>query len=305
VYRSGERVAGGRVTQLTWLDRHGKPTAVVGGPNAYDGVWLSPDGTRAAVIQAELAESGLGNVDLWTMDVARGVMQRVTSHPGSDRFPVWSPKGDRLIFMSVRSDVADLYAIPSGGSAPEELLLKTDRAKIPTHWSSNGRFLLYQSTDPKTGPDIWLLPLESDPKPMALIQSEFAESAARFSPDVKWIAYVSDRSGRPEVYVRPFTAAAPASSSDAIRVSNDGGQRPRWRRDSRELVFEDLDGGIMAADLAIDGTSIQPRTPRRLFTVPQGSYWDVTLDGQRFLVTMPTVESGLTPITVLLNWPAK
>jgi serine/threonine-protein kinase len=139
-----------------------------------------------------------------------------------------------------------------------------------------------------------------------IVQSTFAESEARFSTDTRWIAYTSDVSGRPEIYVRRFDPAAPDSAPGGpTMVSRDGGRLVKWRRDGRELIFESLTGTLMSVDITLDADQIRPGAPKPLFTLPRAVFWDVTDDGQRFLVTMPTVEGGLTPITVMMNWRAK
>ena len=302
-YRSGTRVGGGRESQLTWVDRSGKTTGVVGSPTAYDGVSLSPDGARAAVIQVSLSEVGLGNIDIWVVDLARGVSQRLTSSTAVDRGPTWSPRGERIAFNSRRAEDSVLYVTPSSGVGAEELLFKSDVPKSVTSWSRDERFLLFTATNPATGTDVFLLPLEGDRKPVPIVQSTFDESGARFSADTKWIAYASDLSGRSEIYVRPFDAATPASAAGgATLVSKDGGGIPRWRRDGGELIFQSPDGSIMSVDIMLDGGQIRPGTPKLLFTLPADTFWDATDDGQRFLVAMPTAEGGLTPITVMMNW---
>jgi serine/threonine protein kinase/Tol biopolymer transport system component len=302
-YRSGTRGSGVRETQLTWVDRSGKPTGIVGRPGSYDGISLSSDGTRAAVIQVGPSDTGLGNVDIWTVDLARGISQRLTSHDSSDRFPTWSPKGDQIVFHSFRSGSADLNVVSSTGGGAEAPIFTSNATKAPTSWSSDGRFVLFHSYTPGTPADIWLLPLTGERKPIAIVQTSFAESDARFSPDMKWIAYSSNASGRSEIYVRPFNAASPASSpSGAIIVSKDGGSSVRWRRDSRELFFQTPDGKVAAVGLEMSGGQVKPGVPVTLFNLPRLAYWDVTGDGQRFLVTMPPAEGGLAPINVLLNW---
>jgi Tol biopolymer transport system component len=290
-----------RESQLTWLDRSGKPSSVVGRPGSYDGISLSFDGTRAALIQVGPSDTGLGNVDIWSLDLARGTSQRLTSGDSSDRSPTWSPKGDEIVFMSFRSGSSDLYVTPSTGAGAQAAVFTSKATKAPTSWSSDGRFVLFHSSDPQTPADIWLLPLTGERKPIAIVQTPFAESDARFSPDMKWIAYTSNASGRAEIYLRPFNAASPGSPSAAIIVSTDGGGLVRWRRDSRELFFQTPDGKVAAVGLEIAGGQVKPGVPVALFTLPRLAYWDVTGDGQRFLVTMPPAESGLAPINVLLN----
>jgi serine/threonine-protein kinase len=304
-YRTGNRVSGGRESQLTWLDRGGKPIREISQPNAFDGIRLSPDGTRAAVVLVGPAQAGLGNVDVWIVDLTRGVPQRLTTHSGADRITLWSPTGDRVIFSSNRTGVMDLYVSSSTADTAIPLFASSE-PKTPTSWSSDARFVLFNTTGVKTRVDIWVLPLEGDRKPIALVQTGFAEFGAQFSPDMKWIAYTSDASGRSEIYVRSFNAASPASSpDDAVVVSRDGGTTARWVRNGRELVFQTADGGLAAVDIHVEGGKVRPGTPVELFTLSPGAFWDVTADGKQFLVTMPTVEAGLAPINVLLNWSLK
>jgi serine/threonine protein kinase len=301
-YRSGARVSGGRESQLTWLDRAGKPTAVVGDPASFDGIRLSPDGRRAAVVQVGLSDTGLGNVDLWIVDLARGVPQRITSSPDPERGGTWSPSGDRIIFQSVRDGASDLYVMPAGGGGPAKLPVESPHLKVPTSWSRDGRFLLYHVLDPDTAADIWLLPMVGNGPAIPLVKTQFPELQAEFSPDMKWIAYASALSGRSEIYVRPFDPSAPASGGSATLVSTNGARWPQWRQDGRELIFEGLDASVMSVDFVVEAGQHRLGPPKPLFRLPPGALWDVTRDGQRFLVTMPTIEGGRAPINVLLNW---
>jgi Tol biopolymer transport system component len=298
-YRSGTRVSGGRESQLTWYDRNGTVTGVVGATNAYDEVSLSSDGTRAAVVLASLADAGLGNIDIWVIDLGRGVPQRLTSNPASERGAVWSTDGARIIFSSGRPGSSDLYAAASSGAGTEELLVKSARQKRPTSWSRDRRFVLFQAPEPETGQDIWLLKLDGDRTPLPVVQTSFNETEAVFSPDARWIAYTSNTPGHSEIYVRPFDPAAPATGG-AAQVSRDGGRRPHWRSDGKELIYQGADGAILSVEIAPEG-ALRPGLPKRLFGLPVGIEWDMTADAQRFLVAMPSAAAGLTPITVMIN----
>jgi Tol biopolymer transport system component len=297
-YRGGT-VADGNL--LTWTDRTGKTIETVGDRDNYEGPVLSPDLQRLAVFK-----SG----DIWIRDLARGTETRFTVDPAADNAPVWSPDGKSIVFQSTRSFPGDLYIKDAGGGAPEQPLLQSDHAKMPEDWSLDGRFLLYRDADPKSRADLWVLPMTGDRKPQSFLQTEFAETQGRFSPDGHWIAYVSNISGQPEVYVQSFPVSNtkyPISSGPAIA--------PRWRRDGKELFFISGQGAvrdIMAVDVTIpkDGT-FKAGVPHKLFSAVfsgniQRSGWAVTPDGQRFLLNV-FPQSGIgsplsTPITVVVNW---
>jgi Tol biopolymer transport system component len=173
--------------------------------------------------------------------------------------------------------------------------------------------LLYIATDtPKTGDDIWLLPLQGDRKPVLLLGTIFNEWAATFSPDMRWITYNSNETGNAEVYVRPFLAAGPSGTPSLgegkWQISRDGGRFPRWRADGKEIFFEDtpIGRGKVAVEVKPSGTAFEYGAPHRLFQGSAGNSWDVAPDGKRFLVAAPTVQqTAQAPITVVLNWQAQ
>ncbi|HET9370015.1 MAG TPA: hypothetical protein VFO19_07195, partial [Vicinamibacterales bacterium] len=164
------------------------------------------------------------------------------------------------------------------------------------------RFLLFQGPSPKTFTDVWLLPTDGDRTPVPIVQTEFFEGSARFSPDGRWIVYQSNVSSRSEIYVRGFDPASPgAPSGGVIQVSADGGVNPKWRRDGKELFFTALDGALMAVDVATTPT-FRAGTVRTLFRKPPTVPWDPAADGQRFLLAVPTAERGQMSLTVVLDW---
>ena len=204
-YRTGS--AGGGERQLTWFDRSGHQLANVGAPflSTQLSPSLSPDGRRVALFR-----DTNGNYDVWLLDVGRGVATRFTFHSADDVKPLWSRDGSRIAFSSNRKGVHDLYQkSPSGAGSEEALLLQTAQFKQATDWSPDGRFLLYQSIDPRRSFDIWGLPLDGDRQPFPVVQTDFEEHDGQFSPDGKWIAYVSIKSGRYEVYVRVPSMLSP------------------------------------------------------------------------------------------------
>jgi Tol biopolymer transport system component len=304
---------GGAVTgnyQLTWFDREGKVLNAFGQPGPDQGIALSPDGTRGAVRDASSA--GVG--DLWTLDFARGVRTRFTFRQGAGSWGVWSPDGSRIAFAA-GTLLDTLYEKASSGAGDEkELFKEVGRIHIPTGWSHDGRFLLYYVANaPKTVQDLWILPLQGDRKAVLLLATDFNEWDATFSPDMRWIAYTSNESGRPEVYVRPFTAsgpsAAPSFGEGKWQVSKDGGDDPKWRADGKEIIFQAPPNGTakMAVEVKANGSALEVGIPHRLFQAPLDYGWDVTSDGKRFLMSVlpQGQQAAQVPITVVLNWPAQ
>ncbi len=285
-------------TRLTWTDRNGKELGFLGEPSNYVRPWFSPDGKRIAV-----DNDYQGNRDIWIIDVGSGNPTRFTFDPASDLFPVWSPDGGRIVFASDREGPRQLYQKTATGAGKEELLLKTDLNKFPMDWSVDGRFILYLVTDPKTKTDLWVLPLFGDQKPFPLLQTEFNERLGRFSPDGRWIAYVSDESGINQVYVQSFPA-----SGGKWQVSTNGGYWPAWRHDGKELFYVSSDRKIMAVDVKGAGATFETGAPKALFDLripslntPQALF-AVSSDGQKFLIPSAVGENTSVPIAVVLNW---
>jgi eukaryotic-like serine/threonine-protein kinase len=291
---------------LRWFDRSGKETGTVGVAADYQGPAVSPDLQRIAVVKRERSVG-----DIWILDQARGTSSRLTFDPARDEAPVWSPDGTGIVFASSRNGTFDLYRKNSAGAGQEEVLLKSDHPKTPEDWSADGRYVLYREQDPKTGWDLWVLPLTGDRKPQPVLRTAFSEIQGRFSPDGRWIAYVSNESGTDLVYVQNFPP-----SGNKWQISTGGGFQPRWRRDGKELFFvagEELGGAIphdvmaVAVDTSSDGV-FKAGVSQKLFTVDtgtgiaNGNTWDATPDGQRFLVSSPSTRTAVPPITVVVNW---
>jgi dipeptidyl aminopeptidase/acylaminoacyl peptidase len=302
-YRTGG--AGGLpTTQLTWFDRAGKILGTVGEPGQYNTVALSPDGTRVAVSRNDPRTAGggfgaqRGNTDIWLHEFSRGTSARLPSDPGMDWMAVWSPDGSRIIFASARDGPMNLYQKVSSGAGNEEALLKSNEVKLSYDWSQDGRFLLYGVGLQKYG--LWVLPLTGDDhKPTPYLQTESNASQARFSPDSRWIAYMSDESGKKEVYVRPF----PAASGGKWMVSKGGGTQPRWRRDGKELFYISADSKLMAVEVATASGTFQAGIPKVLFGAPiwgggaalNVTRYDVTADGKKFLINSLPMETTSAP----------
>ncbi len=294
------RPASAGQTELVWVDRTGKRLAAVAPPGEYNNFALSPDENHVA-FDRDIATSA---PDVWVMDLRRQVTERFTFAPSVDNVPLWSADGRNVVFASTRGVGLDIYQRSSNASGPEELLLKLDAPPIlmPSDSSSDGRYLTYYSTDLKTRNDIWALPLSGDRKPFPVVRGEFNETESQFSPDTKWIAYVSDESGSPQVYVQSFPTV-----TGRWQISTEGGSQPRWRRDGKELFYLSPSGMLMAVSVK-SGATVEADAPRPLFetkldrTVLRQSY-AVSANGMRFLLNLP-IERATPPLTVLLNWPA-
>ena len=305
IYRS----APGQTMQMTWFDRQGKPLDLQDAPFVYEaGPSLSPDGTRVA----SAAFDG-SSVHIWLFEFARGAKSRLTSEQGLHTSPVWSPDSSRVAYSSNARGHYDLYLKSSEGTGKEELMFESGENKFPTSWSRDGRFLLFTSENAKTSFDLWALPMEGrtaempgTSKPLPVVQTDYGEFGAKFSPDSRWIAYTSNETGKNEVYLQPFTAstngASPASGKSI--VSSGGGNPPSWRGDGKELYYTSLEGKMMAVEIATNPTT-KASIPHALFQMPQNAFpWDVASDGKRFLVAVPMSESTPAPFTVVLNWQA-
>jgi len=305
IYRS----APGQTAQMTWFDRQGKALSLQDEPFVWEtGPSLSPNGERVA----SAAFDG-SSVHIWLFEFARGAKTRLTSDQGLHTAPVWSPDGRRVAFSSSVRGHYDLYVKSSEGSGKEELLFESGENKYPASWSSNGQFLLFNSENPKTNYDLWVLPMDGrtadqagNRKPFPFAQTEFGEFAGRFSPDGRWIAYASTETGKPEIYIQPFTPAADGSAPAGGKsiVSSGGGTRSAWRSDGKELYYATSEGKMMAVDIATN-PKLKAGIPHPLFPMPPNALdWDASADGKRFLVAVPMEESTPAPFTVVLNWQA-
>jgi Tol biopolymer transport system component len=289
--------------QMVWLDRTGKQVGQVAEPGDYGPPKISPDGSRAAV--AKLDPDGV-NADLWLLDSAGNVTQFTftSKHQGS---PVWSPDGSKIAFFSNAEGVYDIYVKPASGEGRTEALYKSTLPKYPTDWSRDGRYILFGEVNPNTRSDVWAITM-ADRKAAPILNTIYSEAYAALSPDGKWLAFQSDESGRTEVYVQPFDGATSGTKKRWL-VSSGGGGLPRWRADGAEMFYITAGGRMMAVALHPVNGEFQFEPPHMLFqTRPIPGEWnlyDVSPDGQRFLLNLPLEWSSEAPITVVTNWTEK
>jgi serine/threonine protein kinase/Tol biopolymer transport system component len=295
--------------QLTWFDRQGRTLSTFGPPGPDASVALSPDGKRAVVKDSPYDVPG----DLWMVDFAKGQRTRFTFSKEVHSPGVWSADGARVAYSA--GHLGDtVYEKAASGLGDEQLLLKEPGLRhFVTSWSRDGRFLLYHTENaPHTGYDLWVLSLR-DRKPYLLLGEAFNEWAGVFSPDARWVAYVSLESGVGQVYVRPFRVSEqtgqPSLAEGKWQVSKDWGNWPQWHLD-REIIFNTVPTGtaVFAAPVNTSGTAFESGAVQRLPLPPNvdvGTTPQITGDGQRFLVEVPQAQRApRTSISVVLNWTA-
>jgi Tol biopolymer transport system component len=292
-----------KLSELVWFDRSGRAIGAEGEPADYQGAAISPDGHT---IVAARSDERKNVSNLWRIDASRSATSRLTFGSDRDGYPVWSPDGSRVAFASRREGNAPLSisAMSVAGDGKREQLIEAPLDMRPTDWSRDGGLLIYTRTDPRTHLDVWALPLTGDHRPSPIVQTPFNESDAHLSPDGRWIAYVSDETGRDEVFVRSFPSFDPARRAappeGTWMISANGGTRPRWRNDGRELFFMSPDGMLMAASVqARPLFELGPSQP--LFHIQRASDYAVA-GSDRFLVQVPHDTPGSNQLQVVLNW---
>jgi len=285
--------------RLVWIDRAGKETPAIEAIGEYRDTSLAPDGKRLVY---SAANNG-GGMDLWIRDMVRGVSSRFTFDAPDEVVPQWSPDARRIAFTSRAKGPGDLWAKDASGTREAEPLLVSPDEKYVSDWSRDGRFILYTSrAGDEYGWDIFALPMDGDKKPMPLVRTKFNELHATFSPDGKYIAYHSNESGRPEIYVQEFPEAR-----NKWQVSTEGGTTAFWRADGRELFYRNAERQ-MAVPVDV-GSTFTVGTPQALFetrfaAITARALYRPTPDGQRFLVLAPLAREAEQPASVVLNWTA-
>ena len=286
--------------RLMWYSRTGRPLGRVGEADVYYDPTLSPDGGSLAV---EKRDPDGNATDLWTIDLARGTFSRLTSGRGFENVATWSPDGRRIAYASDNANGSPGVVMKNAsGTGAEDIVVK--QRAFPTDWSRDGAHLLLGSDGGATQFDVSVYDTERRTV-SSLLATAFNESSATFSPDGKWIAYVSDETRSNQVYVRSFPDGA-----TKFAVSTAGGEEPQWRRDGRELFYLAPDTTLMAVEVQSRADGLVMGTPQPLFvtnsdpaTVIRNVY-SPAADGQRFMIMTPIVPRSTSPLVGVLNWTA-
>ena len=257
---------------------------------------LSPDGRRVSVSIAEQ------ETQIWLYDLSRETMSRFTFEGNTNGNPTWTPDGKRIAFESNRKGAVNLFWQLADGSGGLERLTTSENFHAPSSWSADAQLLAFIEANPTTGYDIWVLRM-SDRKALPFLQTPFLESAPRFSPDGRWLAYISDESGHREIYVQPYPGPG-----GKWQISTEGGTEPVWNPNGRELFYRSGDK-MMAVEIT-EQPSFSVGKPKALFEGPYQPTpatfpnYDVSPDGLRFLMLKPVEQAQAAPtqINVVLNW---
>jgi serine/threonine-protein kinase len=293
VYISGEQQAGADRT-LVWVDRNGKEQPLDAPPRAYAYARISPDGTRIAL---DIRDQ---NLDTWIWDIARKTLTRLTSDAAPNRGVAWSPDGTRVAFGATRDGVDGIDWTSPDGGAPPELLTAGPRSRFPTGFSPDGTKLLF--SEPSSAPyDFGMFDIKTGMTTM-LMKTAYNEREPSVSPDGRWLMYQTNESGRDEIYVRPF----PNLQGGRWQISPDGGTRPMWSRDGKEIFYYQAPGRMFSAAVG-SGPTFSAGIPRLLFSgnyaAPNdGRPYDVTPDGTRFLMIRDDPRAAHRQMVVSLNW---
>jgi Tol biopolymer transport system component len=305
VYRSGKGAA--PEFPVVWLDSKGKTEPLLSKPRPYATPRVSPDGRRLALTM----DTGKG-LDLYAYDMPRDALSQLTFNGRGNTAPVWTPDGKHIVYAS-GADYA-IWWIRGDGAGDTQRLLESKNNMRPSSFSPDGRYLSYQENTADTGTDLWILPLDASdsehPKPgtpEVFLKTPVNEALAAFSPDGRWISYLSQELGRPEVYVRPFHGSA----SGKWKISTSGGSYSFWSRDGRALYYLAQDQRIMVVEYTATGESFTAGTPRVWSetpvraTQPSFQQLDLAPDGKRFAILPREAvadEKGSVHATFLLNF---
>jgi len=282
------------VSDLVLLDRQGKQIETKSDLGFFIEISQSPDENSTAYHRIYGPDkSQTFNQDIWIYNKQRGLTSRFTYESASDITPLWSPDGKNIVYASSQNAIYDIYEKDISNNSAPKLLIKTEFNKFPNDWSTDGKYILYESQN-----DLWILPLTGDRKPYKYLSTPFNELGGSFSPNGKWIAYTSNESGRDEIYIQSFP-----EPKQRYQVTTNGGSTAKWRKDGKELFYYS-DHKFMAANI-VTIPQFTISSPKELFKFDLWYYpnmFAVLDNGQRFLVNKISTSKFSKPIKVIVNW---
>ena len=291
-YRADGR---GGPKRLRWFDRNGNQLGDVGPAGRYREPALSPDGHALAV-----AMKATSRWDIWVFDLVRGINSRLTSGRRNHAYPSWSPDGQQIAFSFDRDPLWVVHRVTANGAGNEQLVVQLDSSAVLSQWTRNGQYLIMDSNSFGKSPKaIWAEPMSEGGKPFPVVTGPFGYGKGSVSPDGKWIAYIGDETGRWEVYVQEFPPKGVKS-----QISTAGGDEPKWRADGRELFYRE-GSKVVSVEVKTNARKLEAGIPKPLFDVPGSTDFDISADGQKFLVVVPNEDpDSPQPFTVVTNWLA-
>ena len=283
--------------KLFWSNRQGKIQPLSEKSYPLQNPQHSPDGKKLALMIEAASD------DVWIYDIVRDNFTRLTYEAGSNVAPIWTPNSQRVTFSSNRAGPFNLFWKPADGSGIAEQLTASEFVDFPNSWSPDAEVLIYSQNHPTTGLDLWLLPFKEESNPRKFIVTPYNEFASKFSPDGKWIAYVSDESGKNEVYVQQFPGPG-----GKLQISKNGGSFPVWAPNGEELFY--INGNKMMAMEISTAPKFEASSPRQLFVSeylisganPSIPNYDISSDGYHFVMIRSEQEKAPTRLHVILNW---
>ena len=291
---------GARSDQVVWLDRTGRVTKVDSTWRGnFTGLSLSPDGSRIA-----LSIPSSDGEQIWVKQLPSGPLTRVTFKGSTNARPVWTPDGRRIAFISTRGGGRNAWIQRFDGSAEAESLLASSKLVDEVAFAPDGRSAVFRYGSSSGNRDLYTMLLEAGSEPRPLLTGRFEEFGADVSPDSRWFAYVTNESGRNEVYVRRLDDPGAGKT----QVSVDGGEEPAWAHNGREIFFRSPRGEIMVADVTL-GTTFTAGSPRALFSasdMASDAYhrgYSISRDDQRFLMINRTL-NDVAEVVLTLDWRA-
>ena len=298
--------SGAENVSIYWMDREGKFKLLRETPGGYSNPVFSPDGKRLALEISDGKRS-----DVWVYEWGRDTLTRLTFAGESNRFPVWTPDGERIVYSSLEKDgTYNLWWVRADGAGNAQRLTQSKRSQFARSWRPDGKVLAFRQTNTDTGNDIMTLSIEGDEKsgwkaeePKPFVNSAFSEQEPNFSPDGRWLAYRSNESGSYEVYVRPFPGPG-----GKWQISTDGGHYPVWSRDDKVLFYRTEDSKIMAVTYIASGNSFRADKPElwspgQFTDIGANTYnFDLHPDGKRFAVLKASGTDGVNKANFVFNF---